>query len=389
MTTEYHRLGDYIREVNVRNRDLKVTNLVGLTIDKAFIPSVANVIGTDLSNYKVICREQFACSLMQVSRDGRMPVAMFEENEAIMSPAYPMFEVVDKTELLPQYLMMWFSRSEFDREASYYAVGGVRGSLTWEDFCNMQLPVPSIERQREIVSEYETLTRRIRLNEQMIEKLEATAQALYRHTFVDNIDKQNLPQGWHLAPLGEVCSVITKGTTPSDYSENGAVNFVKAESISPNHCIDNKMLAHIDGSTHNSELKRSIIKENDILFTIAGTLGKFCIADKTILPANTNQAVAIIRVDESKIHPIDIYAMFVGGIHEDYCKRNIQQAVQANLSLETISKLPIVLPTDDMMKRFHKNALSVFNAIFLKQQENIKLNELQSLLLAKMGQIKY
>ena len=166
--TEYKRLGDYIREVNVRNRELKVTKLVGLTIDKAFIPSVANVIGTDLSNYKVIRKEQFACSLMQVSRDGKMPVAMFKEDEAIMSPAYPMFEVIDKTMLMPQYLMMWFSRSEFDREASYYAVGGVRGSLTWEDFCNMQLPIPSITRQREIVSKYETLTNRIRLNNQMI-----------------------------------------------------------------------------------------------------------------------------------------------------------------------------------------------------------------------------
>ena len=136
--TTYKRLGDYIREVNVRNRELKVVKLVGLTIDKKFIPSVANVIGTDLSNYKVICREQFACSLMQVSRDGKIPVAMFEEDEAIMSPAYPMFEVINKTALLPQYLMMmWFFRKEFDRQASYYAVGGVCGSLTWEDFCNM------------------------------------------------------------------------------------------------------------------------------------------------------------------------------------------------------------------------------------------------------------
>ena len=191
LKNETHRLGDYIREVNVRNRELKVTEPMGINIDKHFMPSVANVIGTDLSNYKVIRREQFACSLMQVSRDGRMPVAMFEEDEAIMSPAYPMFEVADKSKLLPQYLMMWFSRKEFDREASYYAVGGVRGSLEWGDFCNMQFPVPSIERQREIVSEYETLTRRIRLNNQMIEKLEATAQALYHKTFVAGIDKPN------------------------------------------------------------------------------------------------------------------------------------------------------------------------------------------------------
>lgn len=163
MKSTYKRLGDYIREVDVRNRDLSVTTLVGLTINKAFIPSVANVIGTDLSNYKVIRKEQFACSLMQVSRDGKMPVAMFENATAIMSPAYPMFEVIDKSILMPQYLMMWFSRKEFDREASFYAVGGVRGSLTWEDFCDMKLPIPSIERQREIVAEYETLSKRIRL----------------------------------------------------------------------------------------------------------------------------------------------------------------------------------------------------------------------------------
>ena len=205
---EYKRLGDYIRPVDVRNRDLKVTKLVGLTIDKAFIPSVANVIGTDLSNYKVILKEQFACSLMQVSRDEKIPIAMFEEDAAIMSPAYPMFEVIDKTKLLPQYLMMWFSRKDFDREASFYAVGGVRGSLTWEDFCNMRLPVPDIDRQREIVSEYETLSNRIRLNEQMIANLEETAQALYRKMFVDGIDKENMPEGWRRLSIFDITKVI-------------------------------------------------------------------------------------------------------------------------------------------------------------------------------------
>lgn len=217
---EYKRLGDYIREVDVRNRDLAVTRLVGLTIDKAFIPSVANVIGTDLSNYKVIRREQFACSLMQVSRDGKMPVAMFEEDAAIMSPAYPMFEVIDSDTLLPKYLMMWFSRPEFDREASFYAVGGVRGSLTWEDFCDLKLPIPPLSRQREIVAEYETLTRRIRLNERLIASLESLAQTLYRRTFVDNIDPAHLPPGWRTGTLGEIAEInpslsIKKGKVAS------------------------------------------------------------------------------------------------------------------------------------------------------------------------------
>lgn len=222
------RLGDCIRPVDVRNRDLKVTRLVGLTIDKAFIPSVANTIDTDLSNYKVISENQFACRLMQVSRDGKMPIAMFKGEPCIMSPAYPMFEVSKTNELLPEYLMMWFSRSEFDREASFYAVGGVRGSLEWNDFCDMQIPVPAIEKQREIVAEYNTLATRIETNKKLVATLEQTAQTLYRHTFVDNIDPNNLPQGWRMGVFTDLVK-IGGGGTPStsvvEYWQNGDVPF--------------------------------------------------------------------------------------------------------------------------------------------------------------------
>ena len=196
------RLGDNIRPVDVRNRDLKVTKLVGLTIDKAFIPSVANTIGTDLSNYKVISENQFACSLMQVSRDGKMPIAMFKGEPCIMSPAYPMFEVSNTSNLLPEYLMMWFSRSEFDREASFYAVGGVRGSLEWDDFCDMKLPIPSIEKQREIVAEYNTLQNRIETNKKLIATLEQTACAIYRKMFQED---SSIVKG----KLGDLCSCFT------------------------------------------------------------------------------------------------------------------------------------------------------------------------------------
>ena len=385
--TEYKRLGDYIREVNVRNRELKVTKPMGINIDKHFMPSVANVIGTDLSAYKLVSKNQFACNLMHVGRDEKTPMAMhLDDTPIIVSPAYFVFEIVEPDVLLPEYLMMWFRRKEFDRNAWFYTDADVRGGMSKEALMDMRLPIPSTTRQREIVEEYETLTNRVRLNNQMIQHLEATAKALYRKTFVDNIDKENLPEGWRMGTIGEFCEVITKGTTPSTYNEEGRVNFVKAETILPEHCIEKKMLAHIDENIHCNELKRSIVKENDILFTIAGSLGKFCIVDKSILPANTNQAVAIIRIDESKVYPIDIYAMFVGGAHEDYCKRNIQQAVQANLSLETISRLPIVLPPNDMMNMFHNHVAPVFHSIYLKQQEISKLTELQSLLLAKMGQ---
>ena len=186
MKSIYKKIGDYIRLVDERNNGLKVKKLLGLSISKQFIPSVANIIGTDMENYKIIRKNQFACSIMQVSRDKKMPIALLQEyDEAIISQAYPIFEVSNTDKLLPEYLMMWFTRQEFDRETCFYAIGGVRGSLEWEDFCDMLVPVPHIDKQREIVKEYNVIQNRIALNQQMIEKLEETAQAIYKEWFVE------------------------------------------------------------------------------------------------------------------------------------------------------------------------------------------------------------
>src|SRR5690554_1324340 len=183
MRSNYKRIGDFIELVDERNKDLKVTKLLGLSVTKEFIPSVANIVGTDMKNYKIIRKGQFACSIMQVRRDGKMPVALLQdEEEAIISQAYPVFKVKDESQLLSEYLMMWFSRSEFDRHATFH---GVRGSLEWEDFMNFELPIPSIEKQRAIVKEYNTVVNRIKLNEELNQKLEETAEALYKHWFVD------------------------------------------------------------------------------------------------------------------------------------------------------------------------------------------------------------
>ncbi len=167
MKSNYRPIGDFISLVDERNTGLKIQTLLGLSISKEFIPSVANIVGSDMENYKIIRENQFACSLMQVRRDKKIPVALLKDiDEAIISQAYGVFEIENTEKLMPEYLMMWFSRTEFDREACFYAVGGVRGSLEWEDFCNMQLPVPSIEKQKEIVNEYNKIVNRIKINEQ-------------------------------------------------------------------------------------------------------------------------------------------------------------------------------------------------------------------------------
>ena len=206
--TDYKRLGDYIREVDVRNRDLKVTKLLGVSISKEFMPSIANTIGTDMSSYKVVEPRQFAYGPVTSRNGDKVSIALYKEDEsAIISQAYTVFEVKNKQELLPEYLMMWFRRPEFDRYARFKSHGSAREIFSWEEMCDVELPVPPIEQQQKIVSEYETVTHRIHLNEQIIAKLEETAQTLYRKMFVDGIDKENLPEGWRMGTLGEIATI--------------------------------------------------------------------------------------------------------------------------------------------------------------------------------------
>ena len=349
---------------------------MGLTIDKAFIPSVANVIGTDLSNYKVIRKEQFACSLMQVSRDGKMPVAMFEEDAAIMSPAYPMFEVIDKKTLLPQYLMMWFSRSEFDREASYYAVGGVRGSLTWEDFCNMKLPVPSIERQREIVEEYETLSRRIRLNEHMIEKLEATAQALYRKMFVDGIDKENLPEGWRMGMLREVCCYVDEKVSLEDIDESVYI-------ATENMLKDKKGI--FVSSNKPEEGRGTKFETEDVLISNIRPYFKK-IWRATFCGASSNDVLCFRS--KGDYNPSMLYYTLEQDAFFDYVMAGSNGVKMPRGDKEWIMKYPIIIPSKTYVSKYEEDTKAIKEQVFLRKQENSKLSELQSLLLAKMGNLK-
>ena len=298
---EYQRLGDYIREVNVRNRELKVTNLLGLSVSKEFMPSIANTIGTDMSAYKIVERNQLVYIADTSRRGDKIAIALLDKyDNAIVSQAYTVFEVIDQELLLPEYLMMWFRRPEFDRYARFHSHGSAREIFDWDELCDVMLPIPSFTRQREIVSEYETLTNRIRLNNQMIQHLEATAQALYHKMFVDGIDKENLPEGWRMGTLGEVCSKIGSGATPKggkgSYGKTG-VSLIRSMNVfDMNFCyeelahISDKQAAFLDGVT---------VIEKDILFNITGaSVARCCMVPKDVLPARVNQHVMIIRSKE-------------------------------------------------------------------------------------------
>lgn len=216
MKSNYKRLGNYIRQVDVRNRDLEITTLLGLSVNKQFIPSIANTIGTDMSPYKVVSRRQFVYIPDTSRRGDKIAIAILDKwDKAIVSAIYTVFEVKDETELLPEYLMMWFRRPEFDRYARFKSHGSAREVFEWSEMCEVLLPVPTINEQRKIVSEYQAIEQRIENNRRLIATLESTAQTIYRKMFVDDIDVENLPEGWRMGKLGEVI-IISSGQSLSD-----------------------------------------------------------------------------------------------------------------------------------------------------------------------------
>ena len=189
MKSNYDVLGNYIRLIDIRNKDNVTNKVMGINIDKFFMPSVANVIGTDLSKYKLITKGKFACNPMHVGRDERLPVALYGEDEpALVSPAYFMFEIIDNNVLDENYLMMWFRRAEFDRICWLHTDGSVRGGITWDDICRMEIPVPEIDEQRKIVEAYKIVDERIKLKRRINDNLEATAQAYFDKLFIADVE---------------------------------------------------------------------------------------------------------------------------------------------------------------------------------------------------------
>ena len=229
MKSNYEALGKHIRLVDYRNSEQVSNNVLGISIDKEFMPSVANVIGTDLSRYKLISKGLFACNPMHVGRDERLPIALYENEEpAIVSPAYFMFEIIDRTVLNEEYLMMWFRRPEFDRECWFMTDGSVRGGISWDDLCRIQLPVPPYERQLDVVESYRAITRRIAMKKEINDNLVATVNAIYRKMFIES------GKTYQTIPLKQLCSKIGSGATPKGgktaYQESG-ISLIRSTNV--------------------------------------------------------------------------------------------------------------------------------------------------------------
>lgn len=359
------RLGGYICQVDVRNKDLAVDNLIGISVNKEFMPSKANTIGTDMSTYRIVRPGQFVFCPVTSRNGDRITVALYKESEvAIMSQAYTVFEVKDGSGLLPEYLMMWFRRPEFDRYARFKSHGSAREIFSWEEMCEVELPVPSIEQQQKIVSEYEAITRRIRLNEQIIAKLEETAQTLYHKMFVDGINKEHLPDGWRMGTLGEIAAIKAGGDKPKEFS---------------NYSTDQYEIPVIANGVENMGVvgytKHSVIKEPAITISARGTIGVCFVRRKPYYPIV--RLISVIPHDKNFLH--NLWFQLSSKQFEG------DGSVQNQLTIPVLEREEVMIPEHKILEEFERRMSLIGNAIDWKTKQNRKLNELQSLLLAKMG----
>ena len=366
----YKSIDELVERIDERNSDGKISTLIGVSIDKCFINSVANINGTDLTKYKIIRRDDFAVSLMQVSRDSKIPIARLKDyDQAIMSPAYPIFRVRDTSVILPEYLEMWFMRPEFDREATFIAVGGVRGSMPWEEFAKMRLPVPSLEKQHQVVRAYQIVADRIAIKRRINDNLLATAQAVYKAWFVEYKPfGGNCPISWRVGSVDEIAEFFDSMRKPLSsleradmariYPYYGAVSIVD---YVDDYIFDGEYLLLsedgiyvVDDSGH--PLLQHIIGKfwvNNHAHILKGKAG-FTEDSLYLFLSNTNMSPIVTGAAQPKIN-------------------------QANLK-----SFPITIPDSEVLDRFNSIVHPLFDRKLNNEKEIRKLETLRELLLSRL-----
>ena len=382
MEKGYKVLGSYIRLVDDRNRDLSVTKLLGVSISKKFIPSIANIVGTDLSNYKIVRMGQFAYGPVTSRNGEKISIAYLDEADCIISSSYTVFEVENKDELDPEYLMLWFSRSEFDRYARYKSHGSVREVFDWNELCMVELPVPDIERQRNIVKAYKTITDRIALKQKINDNLEATARALFQSWFIDyetfELDNEGLPIGWERITLNKKLTTSTQSVNPQKLQED----YVWHYSIP---AFDNEKLP-----------------TKDIPMSILST--KYLVPDNAILVSKLNPDTKRIwrtmSCFENAIcstefivfspmvpsHKAFYYLMFNTNSFIDFLVSNATGSTNSRMRVKPASSLDyeFVCPADSIIDDFCKKVEPLLIEIEKNTLEIKKLKELKPFVFAKM-----
>ena len=349
MKSNYKQLGQFIRQVDVRNAAGKEENLLGVSVQKTFIPSIANTVGTDFTKYKVVRRGQFTYIPDTSRRGDKIGIALLSDyEEGLVSNVYTTFEVIDKNELLPEYLMLWFSRPEFDRYARFKSHGSVREVMDWDEMCKVQLPVPPISVQRDIVKAYQTITNRIALKRQVNDNLEAVLAASHSKMFFSKDTSEHTKLG-ELMTFGNGKSrPKTDGPIPV-YGGNGVLSYTD------HHNIENAVLI--------------------------GRVGAYCgsvYLEQGICWVSDNAIFAKSKITKDEF--FDYFLLKRLNLFNHHVGTGQQLLTQ-----EILNNIEVPKPVTEQIELFNRKAASVFETIFTNSREIIRLQELSDLLLSRLA----
>lgn len=403
MKSNYKPIGDYIRIVDERNSNLLDLPLMGLSVSKVFFPTIANLVGTDMKTYKIVKRHQFTYISDTSRRGEKIAIALNDKfDKMLVSQAYTPFEVVNTDKLDPEYLMMWFRRPEFDRYARFKSHGSAREIFDWEEMCNTFLPIPHITKQREIVKEYNTIQNRITLNQQLIQQLEETAQAIYKQWFVefefpDENGKPYKNNGGEMVWNEELGKEIPKGWKYRFLSayvvlSQGIQVDVEDQLIEKGEGM-NRFLRIIDYTPNTEEAPR-YVKINDeryycsideIAMIRYGDAGTVCRRFEGIIANNLFKISPINGLTNNFIY----YFLKDSGNQKKIRTSEIAVAMPA-ITHNTIKELSIIYPeiSENMIIDFDKYIQVFENNILLKIREIENLKLLNNLLLSKLATIE-
>lgn len=420
MKSNYKKLGQFISVIDLRNKEGRQDNLLGVSTRKVFIESVANTVGTDFKKYKIVKKHQFTYVPDTSRRGDKMGIAMLEDLEqALVSQAYTVFEVSDTDNLDPEYLMMWFRRPEFDRYARFKSHGSVREIFDWEEMCDLELPVPSIEKQREIVREYNVVNNRIALNAQLTQKLEDTAQAIYKQWFVDfefpiskeyaeSIGKpelegkpykssggemeycgeleQDIPRNWSNGCFGDVATQF------SGYSFKGEqYDFFEGTTVIRGENVTEGKLRFDTHKRWNLSLsgraKDCFLENKDIVIGMDGSkVGKnWSLISPYQLPLLLAQRVCCVRA-KSIEHQLWLYVSIKVRKFADYVSQVHTGTSVPHISGDQIMAFSVLIPENlELINQYDSYAKKMYDQLFVKQEETLKLAELRKIILQKMS----
>ena len=374
-----YKIGDIVRLADAKNRDGKCTNLLGLSMNKEFRPSTSNIVGTDLTKYKIVKKYQFAVDFMSAIRVHKMPIALnLTDDDILVSPAYAVFEVKDENIVLPEYLMLWFKRDEFDRYADFKSDSAIRGGYDWQELCNTDIHLPSIEEQKKIVASYNVVERRICLKRQINDNLEAIIQATF-------LNLHNSLSDDSACSLSEFCTLASsKRIFAEEYVASGVPFYRGGEITSKNKGLPISDMLYITTDRYKEvKNKYGVPKREDILLTAVGTLGNaYLVQDEEFYFKDGNIIWLKDFVDNSNYY---IYDYLSSSLFRNVIEGISIGSTQKALTIVSLSNIKIKKPSTKELSDYYRKSKIIRTQIQNNINEISKLISLQSIILSTLS----